>query len=550
MDVKQMFRCMVSNQFLPDINYSNCSFSFQTVFHRTAYSYCCCSCGFEHEYFDYISESGDINEDIYEKIVTSIIDGKCPHVDGVPEKYIMTSSVHGVHIAAAVGTEEAMHAFYRQYRYIDSSIFKLSPFRTALVKHQIEIVNIANSNTTSMNIPASKIILARRTTENHQKIRIEKIPTSLFCLQNRSVSLLRSILKPFIAHRDINEAFALACKDNLSDMLEEIIENLPHLYMMGHDSIVTDCALSAVAYNRPEILRRILHIMYLCELDNALFTRMLATCQILKRNACTEVLKTFDNREPDEIDSLNVTLRLLGMFAVGLSREIVDILNETPNIQERLNDMFSDGKTFMYICIGQYHSIDVNEVSAVLELGVDIDKTDLVGDTCLLQLLSKRTNTLGFRETLEMFLYENPNIDINNGAVVQALALDIHFETKLNLSTMDGDLMLDANEHSLCEPLGAGCFALNFVGPLLIESGFQVARHDLELALDKPFNPIEGEYIRRCLDTPRSLRQFARDVLRKHFKRRQIHRFVELSDMPKIIKDFILLKSHFVCFKP
>ena len=88
MNVKEVYRSMVKNQFVSHIDYANCMLCFQTVFYRCPYSYCCCSCGFELEYFDYISETGEINEEMYEKIVTSIINGKCPHTDNISEQNI------------------------------------------------------------------------------------------------------------------------------------------------------------------------------------------------------------------------------------------------------------------------------------------------------------------------------------------------------------------------------------------------------------------------------------------------------------------------------
>ena len=55
-----------------------------------------------------ISESGEINEVLYEKIVQSIIDGKCPHVEQVPKEYIQETGIYALHVAAALGTTEAI----------------------------------------------------------------------------------------------------------------------------------------------------------------------------------------------------------------------------------------------------------------------------------------------------------------------------------------------------------------------------------------------------------------------------------------------------------
>ena len=55
-------------------------FPFDTVFQITPYSYRCCPCAFEHEYFDYLSKDG-IDEDMLNRVLQSIESGRCPHVD-------------------------------------------------------------------------------------------------------------------------------------------------------------------------------------------------------------------------------------------------------------------------------------------------------------------------------------------------------------------------------------------------------------------------------------------------------------------------------------
>lgn len=108
MDKKSLFRNLVTNKYLPDFDYFTRSFSFQTVFYLSPYSSHCCPCAFEHEYLDYIADSGEIDEDVYEKIVNCITDGKCPHVDAALYNYVTETKIYGIHIAAAVGTEEVV----------------------------------------------------------------------------------------------------------------------------------------------------------------------------------------------------------------------------------------------------------------------------------------------------------------------------------------------------------------------------------------------------------------------------------------------------------
>ena len=105
--------------------------------------------------------------------------------------------------------------------------------------------------------------------------------------------------------------------------------------------------------------------------------------------------------------------------------------------------------------------------------------------------------------------------------------------------------------------------------PLLIEAGFKYTLADLEAvlftenelirAMDKLNQRVKetghphyiertepnvyvSEYLKQCLSTPRSLQLRCRDVLRSHFPRRQIHRYVSSVEIPEKIKDFLLLK--------
>ena len=60
MEFRERFRRLLSNQYMADFEYYNCTFSFMTVFYKSAYSNCCCSCAYDHEYMDYLHDDGSI----------------------------------------------------------------------------------------------------------------------------------------------------------------------------------------------------------------------------------------------------------------------------------------------------------------------------------------------------------------------------------------------------------------------------------------------------------------------------------------------------------
>ena len=140
MNVKQVFRNLAKNTFMPEFDYIGYKFSFKTVFYISDLEYCLCTCGYEHEYLTYISESGKIDENLYAKVEQCILAGKCPHVDSASHDYIEEAGIYGVNIAAAVGTQNAFTnlgdqlRYFRRYGHVrKSSLFRLGPFETAII---------------------------------------------------------------------------------------------------------------------------------------------------------------------------------------------------------------------------------------------------------------------------------------------------------------------------------------------------------------------------------------------------------------------------------
>lgn len=98
METQEIFRNLVSNQFMPGFDYVQTKFSFKTLFNKRLYSYKCCPCAFEHEYLEYITESGGIDEELYNKVLLNILDGKCPHADEQQNHYVRETCISGIYI--------------------------------------------------------------------------------------------------------------------------------------------------------------------------------------------------------------------------------------------------------------------------------------------------------------------------------------------------------------------------------------------------------------------------------------------------------------------
>lgn len=117
------------------------------MFYKSSYSYRCCACAFTHEYLEYISENGEIYEDLYEQVEQNIINGKCPHTADVSDEYVVDTSVNAVHIAAAVGTlpnHDVINGNTADGRYFlaRTDIFHLQPYMVAVFKSNDYILDL------------------------------------------------------------------------------------------------------------------------------------------------------------------------------------------------------------------------------------------------------------------------------------------------------------------------------------------------------------------------------------------------------------------------
>ena len=66
------------------------------------------TCAYEHELLDYISDTGEIDKVMYERVVDNIIKAKCPHVDCMRPELVKTTYITGKHLAMTVGTVDAL----------------------------------------------------------------------------------------------------------------------------------------------------------------------------------------------------------------------------------------------------------------------------------------------------------------------------------------------------------------------------------------------------------------------------------------------------------
>ena len=135
MDLRTEFRNLVTNKYMPGYNYRYTKYSFRTVNYVSHYKniYCMCACAYEHEILDYISHTGEIDEVTYERVVDNIVQGTCPHVVNVRDKFVRETCTYAKHIAMAVGTLDALNK--RGPHHISGDVFRVNPIEIALLKN-------------------------------------------------------------------------------------------------------------------------------------------------------------------------------------------------------------------------------------------------------------------------------------------------------------------------------------------------------------------------------------------------------------------------------
>ena len=182
-------------------------FSFETVFYRTPYSYCCCPCAYQHEYFDYISDKDEtepqverkIDETVFEQIVQNIADGRCPHVKTVEQKYVTTSTVYTDHILAVSGSkDQPSHWGFKDC----SSIFQLHMLVYLVLKNGCQILKIRKdsdfwSSTHKWN---AKFMYPIRSDDNHKIVNFEKLSVFECCARKNNIKVFQYILRSLRLH--------------------------------------------------------------------------------------------------------------------------------------------------------------------------------------------------------------------------------------------------------------------------------------------------------------------------------------------------------------
>ena len=551
MEITDKFRNLVTNKFMQNFDYRG-NFSFDTVFYKTEFSYACCPCAFQHEFFTYIAEDGTIDEDVYDDIVSSIVARRCKHVvEGVPDEWVTETSVSGFQIDVTVGTdieeEDNMRSWRLAVTKIQKGVFQLSIHNIALMrKKYVNIKWYLNRYLNNRDLATGYIYICRNLNDVRGKFEVRAITVIESLIQTQDTNLVQCVitsLKGSILGLGLLKAFEYTLRQRLEDIMPILITHAKEFPICKYD--IRSCVIASVVYSRADCFRWLLDYIPETTETDFMKQRLSILCKALKRKECTQILLAHDRELPSDSTDEQTIRVLLGLlddvyFYEDFRDEIVAALNVIPDVQRK--------------CI-TYLSKDVNAilrkplvVKTVIELGPENFSQNFVTRIVL-------DNDRNVRAMLHLLVDANVEMQTSTDTVKQGLRNDL-----CRLQFWDGKDQVIKTRVYFTDVKERDVFTeedydlpMSFTGPWLLECGFRVSKHILTEFLDnlcksKTTN-AEGirRYIQEYMENPKQLVVLSRDSLRRYYQGRSLQTFLNSTVCPEKIKDFILLKHLTKC---
>ena len=548
-DTRSVFRKLVTNQHIEDFDYINTEFAFKTVYNVSKYTYRCCPCAFEHEYLDYIGNDGEINEEMYDKIVNCIVDGKCPHVTDVNERDILYTGVYGIAIAIVLGTEVIRDEIDLVTDKCCSALFNVHPFMLAIKK---SIISLPVTMTEYCYSSKMHMMDTQRSRTNAVDISLDDCDVLKLCIRNKNENTLEVIPA---RGKDIERTLPLAFKSRSERLINTIMQKID-LTNDKTEWISKECCRLSIIYDRPDVLQthlgRFSSTFHIVRKD---LEHMLTTCcKVLERSLCKEVITKFIKYEEKQI-----LISELVANKLYLLREFYDdvhiregTLSSLKHNKEESPSSFKK-EDFLKIYsrrFDNHEQINNTAFKTMLDAAAvlfPLPQNDISHLDALLE--DRFLIDPGSRKVLEILLFENPDFDGNTSLFKKCLTVDKNLKCMRfgNGYVLHTSLIMDCKQHAMFKHDHARDFALNFTAPLLIECGCPYSFDDFTAFTsrygDGALHKAEIKYLCQIKEFPKNLTNICRDVLRCHFKGERIHRFVKQSNIPQRIKDVILLKD-------
>ena len=275
---RHRFQNLVNGVFIKDFSYEYKRFTFKTVFYVTPYSYRCCPCSYEFEYLEFISDTGEINETMFQNVLQSLTNGQCPHVDGADADHVRNTACHGLHVAAALEDNAVLqhHRDYRSeymyYSYMYSglaALFWISPCHMAVLKGKGRSLK-AMLDMYPRTSTDWTFLYWYRSEEDRNKILFVESSFLEQCVRKDNAALLKAFINWDVKKgnagmefsMDISNSLKLAIFHKQSKCKDILLKNMKKFAGMadGYDIFVIDCAVIAIIYDRHDVLKRLLKV--------------------------------------------------------------------------------------------------------------------------------------------------------------------------------------------------------------------------------------------------------------------------------------------------
>ena len=572
--------------------HNNEEFCFQTLFSRTSYSYRCCPCGFQHEFFQYISDKGELDQPMLENIVKNIKNGECEHIKGISSELIAKTSVSAHHVYAVVhrsdfNTVYDWKLFHDRniHENLSSGIFNLTEYDLAILKNNNALLTFYNDIEINYDLVLYKCYydietLTMTLGKSAGAIRIEKTSIFTYCIETGKPEILKSILASGLEQIEqsyMRPLYELVFRNNEKEIEQILIDIDINVFEEMRDDGNFSQRISwtepAIMYDRPDLLDKALSIMNTHEYM-AFRQYLMEVAFVLQREDCKRVLSKhkLPDTEPCRLEIFDQVYLLLFLYEKYryLRDEISDNLNMISHIDTIINvkwrckyhpDFYrTQLQLFLFY---SSNDLDLSVIKLLLKLGAQVDVNPSDGGLHfpsfqpLIHCLVNHTQYSGnLRPLVELLIFANPSTKLHEHVDerVQHLGLDFDI-SNYELNIMDtvnavdmipGQYITDGKQHPYSEDEDLSNPAHLFIVPLLIEAGFKFSRKVLREMIDRceevGIHPAERLYLQSCLENPRPLSHCCRGVLRQFYPGHQIHKFVRVVNLPRATKDFILLK--------
>ena len=555
MDKAALFQYIVTNAFIPGIDYCNKSFNFETIFYVCGYSYHCCSCAFDHEYMNCISDSGNIEKNVLEKITKGISEGKCPHVHKASKHHVTVTKVNGMHVAAAKGILAAVtsNAIVQQTD-APSGLFGITPYHMAFLKCRPEMLKPLRDAYTPL--PCDQFLLYCSRKEDVQKcINMENISLVELCARKNSTELLENFFEIYSNALGLSHIF----HHELTNMKACLIRNLDKCFVQED----FECLELALIHDKLEVLDGMLKYVSKSSVFEHRKRRLYALATKLKRERCIELLSKYGPIQRtgtlDDVIIVEDLLEFLLKYPERLDDKLIPLLNMLPKTVNALIGTESSSRYIHHFIKDNFLQIDAKKIEVLFELESQVKGLCASDPAVLHHILYQQAESNNLpaikyrriRKAIELCLFHNPCLQTGHNSMKfsnSMIGLSAIIDEKVNNMTscplIELDyLTMDGMIHSFAGQNDHDSFALNFIAPLLIEYGVPFTRKELDSIQIESLHPMEQEYLQHCASNPRTLMLRCRDVLRQAFPGGRIRELLGVSNVPKEVKDFILMEN-------